>query len=288
MARPLQVGRCAAQVLGRLGELPLGLGPAPLPGQHRAVVRPAGAGDEVDPHPAAELLDLAAPLPGALVVAHPLARVEQQATGPPRGHDLLVLARQRRGGGLVEAAHAVRGLTFVHQRHALDGEREHLQRDHAEPAAQLARPDGELPCPRLIALRHRHVAQQRIEPAVLGTGLEPLEDAGRALEPAVGDRALAAKDQVIVGEPDRQHRRPPHVSLLAAEPVGALARLEAGGHVLDPPRGPAQALQRLDRLASLELSLEDRPRLIPRPAGERGFALSDPLVLGRVSAMSEH
>ena len=122
---------------------------------------------------------------------------------------------------------------------------------------------------------------------MLRAELDPLEEAGRALEPAAGDRALAAKDEVIVGEPDRQHRRPPRVSLPAAEPVGALARLEAGGHVLDPPRGPAQALQRLDRLARLELPLEDRPRLLPRPAGERGFARPDPPAEDAISAISQ-
>ena len=49
---------------------------------------------------------------------------------------------------------------------------------------------------------------------MLGAGVEPVEDTGRALEPAVGDRALAAEDEMIVGEPEREHRRAPHVSLL--------------------------------------------------------------------------
>jgi hypothetical protein len=236
----------------------------------------AGPCDEVDPHPVAELLDLAAPLPGALVVAHALARIEQQATGPPRGHDLLVLTRQRRRRGLVEAAHSGLGLTFGHERDALAGQREHLQRDHAEPAAEFPRPDAELSRPRLIALRHGHVAEQRVEPTVLRTELGPLEDSGRAPEPAAGDRAFAPKHHVIVGEPDRQHPGPPHLSLPAAKPVGALARREAGGHVLDPPRSPAQPLQRLDRLAKLELPLENRPRLFPVPSRERRFAIPNP------------
>ena len=44
---------------------------------------------------------------------------------------------------------------------------------------------------------------------MLRAGLEPFQEAGRALEPTVGDRALATQDEVIVAEPDREHRRAP-------------------------------------------------------------------------------
>ena len=280
-------GPLGDQFLGRGGQLTLGLAPAPLPGQDGAVVGPAGAGDEVDPHPAAELLDLAAPLGSALVVACPLASVEQQATGPPRRDDLLELSRQRRGGGLVEAAHAVRDPALVDEPHALDGQREHLEPDHAETAAQLSCPGGELLGPRLVALDHRHVPHERIEPTVLRAGLEPFKEAGRALEPAVGDRALATQDEIVVAEPDREHRRTPQLPLAAAEPVGALPGLHAGGHVLDPPRGPAQALQRLDRLVRLELRLEDRPRLVPAPRASAASPSRTRSPQDAISAMDE-
>jgi hypothetical protein len=89
---------------------------------------------------------------------------------------------------------------------------------------------------------------------------------------------LAAQDQVVVGDPEREHRRAPHVSLPAAEKEGALARLQAGGDVLDPPRGPAQPLQGVYRLVRLQLPLEDLPCGGPLPTGERDVALPDPLV----------
>ncbi len=93
-----------------------------------------------------------------------------------------------------------------------------------------------------IAVDGGHVSQERVEPALLGARVETFEDAARALEPAVGDRALAAEDQVVVGDPECEHRRALHVSLPTAEPVRALARVDACGHVLDPPCSPAQPL----------------------------------------------
>src|SRR4029453_3895391 len=102
------------------------------------------------------------------------------------------------------------------------------------------RPPRERPRSRRVALDHGHVSPGRIEPTVLRAGLESVKEAGGTLEPAVGDRALAAQDEIVVAEPDGEHRRTLHVSLPPAEPVGALARLDAGGHVLDPPPSPAQ------------------------------------------------
>src|SRR5918992_20361 len=86
---------------------------------------------------------------------------------------------------------------------------------------------------------------------------------------------------MIVRQPICEHPAPPQVSLLTAEQVRALARLEAGGHVLDPPCSPAQPLQRFDRFARRDLLLEDLPRLVPCPTGERVFTLSDALGHGR-------
>src|SRR4029453_11856694 len=143
------------------------------------------------------------------------------------------------------------------------------------------RPPRERPRSRRVALDHGHVSPGRIEPTVLRAGLESVKEAGGTLEPAVGDRALAAQDEIVVAEPDGEHRRTLHVSLPPAEPVGALARLDAGGHVLDPPRSPTQALQRLHCLAPRELLLEDRPRLVPRAAGQRGLTLPNRLAPGR-------
>jgi hypothetical protein len=269
--RPLE-----SEALGRLGKRALGLGPAPVPGEHSAVMGPASEGDEVRSHPAAELLDLAAPLSRALVVAHSFASIQQEAERPAGRNDLLEFACQRRGCGFVEAAHSVHDLAFVHQRQALDREGEHLQRYDLEFAAELACPNCEYLRLCRIAVNGGDIAQERIEPAVLGAGLESFEDAGRALEPAIGNRTFAAQDEVVVGDPEREHRRAPHVSLPAAEKEGALARLQAGGDVLDPPRRPAQALQSVYRLVRLEFLLEDLPCGGPLPTGERDVALPDP------------
>ena len=158
--------------------------------------------------------------------------------------------------------------------------REHLEGNDVELLPELARLDRELLCFLQITVDGGYVSEQRIEPAVLGAGVQPVEDAGRALEPAVRDRALAAEDQVVVADPEREHRRAPQVTFPAAEAERTLSCLEAGRHVLDPPGGPAQPLEGVDRLARLELLLEDRPRLRPRAAGEGSVALLDTLLPG--------
>ena len=121
---------------------PRASGPA---GQHGSVVRPAGESDEVGSHPAAERLDVAAPLRGALVVAHPLARIEQEAkvhpaatissTRPPAPRRWL-----RRGSACRPR------LAFVDQRQALDRERNISTETTASRRPSRA-PDRERPSP---------------------------------------------------------------------------------------------------------------------------------------------
>jgi hypothetical protein len=264
----------------RLGERLLGLGPAALPREHCPVVRAAGDRHEIGVHAPAELRDLAAPLGGTLEVTHPLAGVEQEAKRPARRNDLFELAGERSGGGLVQAAHAVRDGAFVHERQSLDRHSEHLERHHAETSPQLACADRKLSRRSRVPVGDGHVPEQRIEPAVLGAVVEPLEDAGRSLEPAVGDRALTAEDQVVVSNPEREQCRAPPVSLTVAQAEGALARVDARRDVLDPPGGPAEPFQRIDRLVHLELLLEDCPCLCPRATGERSVARQDTLLQG--------
>ena len=206
-----------------------------------AVVGLADPGDEADVEAAAERLDLAAPLRGAAEVAHLLAGADQVAAGPARGAQVLVLAAERRGGGLVEAAHARGDLAVRDQRRALGRDREHLEVDRPEPPAELARLAGEPPRQRRVAAAERRVGLEDGEPAVLGDRVELLQQPCGPLRPAAGDGVLAAELEVVVAEPQREPGRAAQVAGLAVAAVGALAQVEAGLDVVDPPRGPAAA-----------------------------------------------
>jgi hypothetical protein len=256
------------QVGERLQELALGPGPVAVPHQHRGVVGPADPVDEADAHPAAERLHRAAPLRRAVVVAHALARVDQVAAGPAGRRELLVLAAERGRRRLVEAAHAVGDATLVDDREPLGCEAEHLEVDDAQVRAQPPRPRPEpLGLGRVVA--EHQVRPERRQPAVLRARLEVAEDALGALEPSVGHGPLAAELEVVVADPQRHPRRAAAIAVAAVAPVGALARLEAERHVVEPPRRPRTALPGRGRLLERQSGFERGARLLPGAAGER-------------------
>ena len=251
------------QLLERGDQHPLRLVPLAAPGEHGAVVGLAHPRHEADVEAAAERLDLPAPLGGALEVAHPLAGGDQVAAGPACGAQVLVLAPERRGGGLVEAAHARGDLAVRHQRGALGRDREHLEVDGAEPPAQFARLAREPLRQRRVALAERGVRLEDGEPAVLGDRLEVFQQPRGPLRPASGDGVLAAELEVVVAEPECEPRRAAQVAGLAVAAVRALAQVEAGLDVVDPPGGPAEPLDRLGRLVARRRSTRAPPPTLP-------------------------
>ena len=83
------------------------------------------------------------------------------------------------------------------------------------------------PWPGRVLLGHeRDVAFQEQQPAVLGGGWRVIEQASRALPPAVADREVAAKVDVIGAEPHRHARRARHIPGLTIEAIGFLTRRE--------------------------------------------------------------
>jgi hypothetical protein len=117
-------------------ELTLRLVPSPLPGEHTGVVRPAGVEQE-DVVLTAELAHAGAPLSRSLVIPHPLARGDQEATGPRDAVQEPRLAIERHRRRLVEAAHSFIQLAFAHESPPLEPEPEHLELRDPEHAAQL-------------------------------------------------------------------------------------------------------------------------------------------------------
>ena len=179
-------------------------------------MRPAHAVDEADAHPPAERLHLAAPLRRAVVVTHALAGVDQVAAGPPGRGELLVLAAERGGGRLVEAAHAVVDPALVDEREPLGRQAEHLQVDDAQVGAQPPRPRAEpLGLGRVVA--EHEVRPERRQPAVLRCRIEAAEDALGALEPPIGHRCGAVELEMVVADPQRHPRRAPEVSVRAVQ-----------------------------------------------------------------------
>ena len=147
-------------------------------------------------------------------------------------------------------------------------------------------------------LRGRHVVpvQRRAgpedgEPTVLGRRPQILEDAGGAPEPAVGHGRCTPELDVGVPQPQRHPGRAARVTRLPVHPVRALAGIQARGHVLEPPIGPAHPLERGRGLPGQCLP-EAGARLEPPAPRERGPAGSDGIVsrrkLGHATNCNDH
>jgi hypothetical protein len=97
-------------------------------------VRPADVEQE-DIVLTAELAQAGAPLDRSLVIPHPIARGDQEATGPRDAVQEPRLTSERYRRPLVEAAHAFIQLAFAHESPPLEREPEHLEfRDSVHPA----------------------------------------------------------------------------------------------------------------------------------------------------------
>ena len=153
-------------------------------------------------------------------------------------------------GGFVETAHPGRHVAGADPRQPFEGEPGELEAAVAGGAAQrrgahavVARRGG------IVATEQRDLAVAQQQPPVLGPVLVPPEQAARALQPSGGDGRIAAEREVVPHEPQRHAGGAERVVVLAVQPVGALARVEGEAGIVEPPRGEAELLQRLGRLA---------------------------------------
>jgi hypothetical protein len=104
---------------------------------------------------------------------------------------------------------------------------------------------------------------------VVDAGLEVLEEAVRALEPAVRHCGLAAKEEVIGREQRGDPRRGAPVAAIEVEPVGAFSGVEGEAVLVEHVTGPAESFERLRRLVLGDRSLEEGSCALPVAAAER-------------------
>ncbi|HWC25454.1 MAG TPA: hypothetical protein VG474_02620 [Solirubrobacteraceae bacterium] len=262
----------ALEVRDRRDELGVGARPVAAPELHGGVVGAADAEQEGAVVAAGEPGHAIAPLARALEVADALACRNEKAARPALGDRQPRLAGERAGGRLVEAAHAVADLGQRDERRPLERQPEHLEVGDAEAPTELRGRRGERPRGGVISGRRGQVGLVEREPAVLLAGLAALDKARGPREPAAGGRALAAEVEVVAGEPDRDPRGAGVVAVVAVAPVGALTGGERRVGVVEPPRRPAEALQRLGMLVGAQRRLELRSRIGPAPLPESGPA----------------
>jgi len=107
------------------------------------------------------------------------------------------------------------------------------------------------------------------EPAVVRARLERIEEAMRALQPPGRRGHIAGEVQRIGGEPRRHSAGRCRFTALAVP----AQRLAARGHhrllVVEPPRRPTHALERLGRQLSRERALKERARVGPATVAQR-------------------
>ena len=265
------------EVADRGGQLGLGGDPVAAGGQHA----PVGAAADAEQLARAPALgerprDLA-PLGGAGEVPDALAGRDQVAEGPAlRDRQLELLARRDRRR-LVEAAHPFvdvaaddGGDPLQREPHRLEVGDPELAAERRGAAGQAGRGVG------VAAGAEGERALVQAQPAVVGVLREPVEQAARPLEPACGDRVLAAELVEVGRQPCRDAGRRARLAVGAERAVGALARLERERPVREPPGGPAESLPRLGGVAvALQRPLERGARVGPRARGERVAARRD-------------
>ena len=106
------------------------------------------------------------------------------------------------------------------------------------------------------------------EPAVVDPGLEVVDEAVRALEPAVGDRRFASKQQAVGGQQRGYSRSGTLVTAVEVQTVRLLARVKGDPVLVQHVANPAHPFECLWGLARGQGLLECRPSALPVPAAE--------------------
>ena len=106
------------------------------------------------------------------------------------------------------------------------------------------------------------------EPAVVDPRLETVNEAVRPLEPAVGDRRLAAEQETVGREPGGYPRRGAFVPALEVQAVGPLPGVEGEPVLVQHVANPAHPFERFWGLAPGQGLFERGPGTLPVPAAE--------------------
>ena len=146
---------------------------------------------------------------------------------------------------------------------------EHLELRGTKLPAELDSARGKAPrLRRVFVQRDRDVSFMDREPAVVDPGLEVVDQAVRALEPAVGDRRFAPKQQAVGGQQRGYSRGGTLVTAVEVQTVSLLPRVEGEPVVVQHVPGPAHPFECLWGLARGQGLLECRPSALPVPAAE--------------------
>ena len=133
---------------------------------------------------------------------------------------------------------------------------------------ELRGPRGQLGRGRGVAGRVREVALVERDPAVLRARLERIQQPRAPLQPSARHRPGTAEVELIGGQPRRHAGRAGRIRPPPVEPVRALPSREHRIPVIQPPRRPAQPLERLGGLLDGDGRLEPLPRSLPAPRAQ--------------------
>src|SRR6187455_25659 len=106
------------------------------------------------------------------------------------------------------------------------------------------------------------------EPAVVDAGLKIVDEAVRALEPAVGDRRFAPKQQAVGGQQGGYSRAGTLVTAVEVQTVRLLTRAKGDPVLVQHVPNPAHPFECLRGLARGHGLLECRPGALPVPTAE--------------------
>src|SRR6266850_3216801 len=261
------------QLIARAGQFAFGLFPRAAPYADRRVLRPADGEERLEAPFPAVLLDAVAPLHGAPVVAHAIARPDQVAAGEADEQAIGQLASQDRRADLVELAKPLRHPAGRHQREAAQRPSEHFVVDRAEQLSDANRLDGQRFGGFGVAVveKGERGGARRQKRMLRRFGL-PVEQPAGTVKPSPRDTFFAAERGAVPRDPDGDPRGRHQIAAVAILAIGTLPRIEDDAGEVEPPRGEAETLQCLRRLLGRQCALEGVLRLLPGSRVEGGLA----------------
>ena len=110
---------------------------------------------------------------------------------------------------------------------------------------------------------------------MIDSGLETLEQPVRALEPAVRDSGLAAKEKAVGSKPGGDPRRRGLVAALEVQAVRPFTGAEGEPIIVQHVAGPAEPLERFRSLLPGQRLIERNLGTLPVPVAQSGPTLAE-------------